>query len=438
MSFAIPANESGRLEALRHYAILNTAPEVGYDEITELAAQICGCPVALIGFVDEAQDWKKSKYGLPADFTGLPREISICSTTICGSNLLHVGDLTKDERFRDNAMVAGPPHLRFYCGMPLVTPDGHALGTLCVIDFQPREISFEQGETVRRLAHQVVTQLELRRRVLELDQTLAELRESRAAISEAKVKSEELLLNILPAAIAEELKQHGKVTPRHHDAVTILFADFKAFTRLAETMEPAALIQLLDEYFTKFDELAVAHGMEKLKTIGDAYMCVGGLPETNRTHPVDACIMGLAMQAFVDQMKRQRDKFHLPSLELRVGMHTGPVMSGIVGKRKFTYDIWGDAVNIASRLETNGTPGRVNISESTHHRVKELFVTEARGTIEAKYKGQLAMFFVNRIKPEFSADAEGRVPNERFQSWRSGVVSASSQWPTTPRGEIVS
>ena len=253
-------------------------------------------------------------------------------------------------------MVAGPPHLRFYCGMPLVTPDGHALGTLCVIDFQPREISFEQGETVRRLAHQVVTQLELRRRVLELDQTLAELRESRAAITEAKVKSEELLLNILPAAIAEELKQHGKVTPRHHDAVTILFADFKAFTRLAETMEPAALIQLLDEYFTKFDELAVAHGIEKLKTIGDAYMCVGGLPETNRTHPVDACIMGLAMQAFVDRMKRQRDKFHLPSLELRVGVHTGPVMSGIVGKRKFTYDIWGDAVNIASRLEANGTP----------------------------------------------------------------------------------
>jgi adenylate cyclase len=316
--------------------------------------------------------------------------------------------------------------------MPLVTPDGYALGTLCVIDFQPREISFEQGETVRRLARQVVTQLELRRRVLELDQTLAELRESRTAITEAKLKSEELLLNILPAAIAEELKQHGKVSPRHHDAVTILFADFKGFTHLAEAMEPAALIQLLDEYFTKFDELAAAHGMEKLKTIGDAYMCVGGLPETNRTHPIDGCLLGLAMQTFVDQIKRQRDKFRLPSLELRVGVHTGPVMSGIVGKRKFTYDIWGDAVNIASLLETNGAPGRVNVSESTHHRVKELFVTEARGTIEAKNKGQLAMYFVNRIKPEFSADAEGRVPHEGFQSRRSGVVSESSQWPTTP------
>ena len=138
------------------------------------------------------------------------------------------------------------------------------------------------------------------------------------------------------------------------------------------------------------------------------------------------------MQAFVEQTKRQRDKFRLPGLEFRVGVHTGSVMSGIVGKRKFTYDIWGDAVNIASRLETNGTPSRVNISESTHHRVKELFVTEARGIIEAKNKGPLAMFFVNRIKPEFSADAEGRVPDERFRSRRSGVASASSQWPMTP------
>ena len=430
MSIAVPANESGRLEALRRYRILDTAPEVAYDEITELAAQICGCPVAVIGFVDEAQDWKKSKYGLPANFTGLPREISICSTTICAGSLLHVADLTKDERFRNNATVTGPPHLRFYCGMPLVTPDGYALGTLCVIDFEPREISFEQGDTVRRLARQVVTQLELRRRVLELDQTLAELHESRAAITEAKLKSEELLLNILPAAIAEELKQHGKVSPRHYDSVTILFADFKGFTRLAETMEPAALIQLLDEYFSKFDELAVAHGMEKLKTIGDSYMCVGGLPETNRTHPIDACLLGLAMQAFIDQTKRQRDRFRLPSLDLRVGIHTGPVMSGIVGKHKFTYDIWGDAVNVASLMETNGAPGRVNVSESTHHRVKELFVTEARGTVEAKNKGQLAMFFVDRIKPEFSTDAEGVVPDERFRSRRSGVASATAQWPT--------
>ena len=148
--------------------------------------------------------------------------------------------------------------------------------------------------------------------------------------------------------------------------------------------------------------------------------------------PARAADADAEKQAFVDQMKRQRDKFRLPSLELRVGVHTGPVMSGIVGKRKFTYDIWGDAVNIASLLETNGAARRVNVSESTHHRVKDLFVTESRGIIEAKNKGQLAMFFVDRIKPEFSADAEGRVPDDRFQSRRSGIDSASSQWPTMP------
>ena len=215
---------AGSAPALQHSRY---RPGTGLRRITELAAQICGCPVAVIGFVDEVQDWKKSKYGLPASFTGIPREISICSTTICSGNLLHVGDLINDERFRVNAMVSGPSHLRFYCGMPLVRPDGYALGTLCVVDFQPREISFEQGETVLRLARQVVTQLELRRRVIELDHTLAELRESRVAINNAKEKSENLLLSILPAAIAEELKQHGKVMPRHHDAVTILFRRFQ-------------------------------------------------------------------------------------------------------------------------------------------------------------------------------------------------------------------
>jgi hypothetical protein len=147
MSFAIPANESGRLEALRRYKILDTAPEVAYDEITELAAQICGCPVAVIGFVDEAQDWKKSKYGLPANFTGLPREISICSTTICGGNLLARRGPDQDERFRDNATVAGPPHFAILLRHAL----GHA-GRPCARHplcrrFQPREISFEQGET---------------------------------------------------------------------------------------------------------------------------------------------------------------------------------------------------------------------------------------------------------------------------------------------------
>lgn len=163
MNRPVPENETERLAALRTYAILDTAPEVAYDEITELAAQICQCPVAVIGMIDETRDWKKAKYGLPPDFTFLPREMSICSATICGNDMLLVPDLTKDARFAQSPTVAGEPHLRFYCGMPLLNPEGYALGTLCVVDFHARELSFEQAEAVRRLSHQVVSQLELMR-----------------------------------------------------------------------------------------------------------------------------------------------------------------------------------------------------------------------------------------------------------------------------------
>ena len=428
MEMPIPVNESERLVALREYRILDTPAEEIYDEICELAAQICGCPLAVIGMIDQSREWLKSKYGLPKEMTAVPRHVTMCSATICQNDLLLVPDLTQDERFRDSPLVTGPPNLRFYCGMPLINPDGYALGTLCIMDVQPRQITFEQGEQVRRLSRQVAAQLELRRKLFELDGALGELRQSREELAAQRTRSDDLLLNILPAAIANELKRNGRVAPHYHGAVTILFADFEGFTRLAASMEPAALVHLLDRYFSKFDEIVAAHGLEKLKTIGDAYMCVGGLPETNRTHPHDACLAALAMQAFVAEVKRERDTGGLPGLEMRVGIHTGPVMAGVVGKRKFTYDIWGDAVNVAALMEANGMPGRVNISEGTYQRVKDLFATERRGSVQAKNKGQLDMYFLDRIKPEFSRDADGLVPNDQFTTRRSGVVADFSQW----------
>jgi class 3 adenylate cyclase len=156
--------------------------------------------------------------------------------------------------------------------MPLINPEGFSLGSLCVLDFQPREISFEQGEAVKRLARQVVILLELRRSLLQLDRTRHELQDERE-------KSERLLRNMLPVGVALELKSGNRVTARFYDAATILFADFEGFTKLAETMEPKELIGQLDDYFSAFDEIAERHRLEMLKTIGDAYMCVGGVPE---------------------------------------------------------------------------------------------------------------------------------------------------------------
>jgi class 3 adenylate cyclase len=174
-----------------------------------------------------------------------------------------------------------------------------------------------------------------------------------------------------------------------------LFTDFKGFTRLAEASEPRTLVNDLNQYFSAFDEIMERHNMEKLKTIGDSYMCAGGLPEENRTHPVDACRAAMEIRDFMARVNSQREKMRLPAWELRIGLHTGPVMAGVVGKKKFTYDIWGDAVNIASRMESTGEPGRIALSESTYHHVKDQFECEHRGPIEIKNRGVMEAYFLN-------------------------------------------
>ena len=407
MRYPMPGNEAERLAALRAYNVLDTAPEMAYDDITELAAQICECPVAVIGMIDETRDWKKSRYGLPPGFTELPREISICSTVICGADLLVIPDLKEDERFADSPLVVGEPYMQFYCGMPLINPQGYALGTLCIVDFERRELKFEQTEAIRRLAHQVVAQLELRRQLIELDDAQHRLETAQREIEAEKSKSDGLLLNILPAKIAEELKQHDRVEPKYYDSATILFTDFQGFTKLAESMEPNRLVQTLDQYFSKFDEVTGRHRLEKLKTIGDAYMCVGGVPEANRTHPIDACFAALEIQDYIERTNCQREKLRLAPWRLRLGIHTAPVMAGVVGTKKFTYDIWGDAVNIAALMESAGSPGKINVSESTYHRVKDLFEVESRGLVDALKKGQMNMYFLGQRIPESPRNQAG-------------------------------
>ena len=419
MAFPLPSNEPQRLTALREYRIIDTAPELAYDDLTELAAQIAHCPVASIGIMDANREWIKSKYGLPADFNELPREMNICATTICGTDVLVVPDLSKDERFASYPLVSSEPYVRFYCGMPLINPGGYALGSLCIIDFQPRELTFEQVDAIRCLSRQAVAQLELRRNLLELDDAKRELESQRE-------KSEKLLLSIFPRPIADELKQHSRVTPRFFDAATILFADFEGFTRLAERLEPKGLVDQLDQYFCALDEIAERHGLEMLKTIGDCYMCVGGLPEPNRSHPLDACLAALEMQDYMAKLNRQRERMRLQHWGLRIGIHTGPVMAGVVGRRKFLYDVWGDAVNIASRMEAAGAGDRINVSEAVQARVKSLFEFEPRGSVEAKNKGRLNMFYLGRLKPELSRDAAGLIGSDALR------VEAAKLFPDFP------
>ena len=237
-------------------------------------------------------------------------------------------------------------------------------------------------------------------------------------------KSDRLLLNILPVRVADELKSRGEVQPILFDSVTVFFTDFVGFTAIAERTPPADLIRELDGCFTRFDEIVERHGLEKLKTIGDAYMAAGGLPETNATHAVDACLAMLEFQAFMAMMKSSKAGQSLPFWSLRVGVHTGPVTAGVVGKNKFAYDIWGDTVNTASRLESAGSPERVNISEATHRIVRDFFVCEERGKIEAKGKGKIEMFFLNGIRPDLCEPENPLLPNDRFRAMRAELAGA--------------
>lgn len=167
MSFPVPDNERDRLTALDAYDVVGTPPEMDFDEIAEMAANICGCPAAVVNLIADKWEWYKGKCGIPEDFNREPRG-GICSTTICSNDLLIVPDLTKDERFADQDMVKGEPHLRFYAGAPLINPDGYALGSLCVLGYEPRDIDAQQLEALSFLTHQAVAQLELRRKVVEL------------------------------------------------------------------------------------------------------------------------------------------------------------------------------------------------------------------------------------------------------------------------------
>ncbi|MBP6699404.1 MAG: adenylate/guanylate cyclase domain-containing protein [Flavobacteriales bacterium] len=218
----------------------------------------------------------------------------------------------------------------------------------------------------------------------------------RRRIKAEHARSEALLLNILPSEVAAELKAKGHADAKHFDNVTILFTDFKGFTEASERMSPQELVEELNSCFMAFDHIVTKRGIEKIKTIGDAYMCAGGLPVPASSTPAGVVQAALEMQAFMIARKVDRDAQDKPSFEMRVGIHTGPVVAGIVGVKKFQYDIWGDTVNIASRMESSGEVGQVNISEATYALVKaEHGLTfTPRGKVQAKGKGEMEMYFV--------------------------------------------
>ncbi|MEZ2239413.1 adenylate/guanylate cyclase domain-containing protein [Microcoleus sp.] len=218
------------------------------------------------------------------------------------------------------------------------------------------------------------------------DQEQAYLQE----LAEEQGKSERLLLNILPQAIAERLKQGEITIADSFSDVTVMFADLVGFTKLSTHLSPAELVELLNQIFSKFDELADRYGLEKIKTIGDAYMVVGGLPTPSDNHAEAIASMAIDIQAAISKMRTKGDR----PLSIRIGINTGPVEAGVIGTKKFTYDLWGDTVNIASRMESQGVPGGIQVTVATYERLRDKYIFQNQGVLHVKGKGDMITYLL--------------------------------------------
>lgn len=227
------------------------------------------------------------------------------------------------------------------------------------------------------------------------------IQKTKQIIEKERNRSDELLLNILPKETANELKLKGKVAAKKFESVTVLFSDFKAFTQYAEQLSPELLVERVDYYFSGFDQIIEKHGLEKIKTIGDAYMCASGLPFPTKDHATKMVLAAFEMAEFVKDAKKENSP---NQFEVRIGINTGPVVAGVVGSKKFAYDIWGDTVNIAARMESNSEPGKINISENTYQLIKGEFECEYRGEIEARNRGMMKMYYVKERKRNATPD----------------------------------
>ncbi len=266
----------------------------------------------------------------------------------------------------------------------------------------------EQSESLQKLTN------ELQEANDEMQAQQDKLNQKNEELTKEKERTDELLHNILPEVVAHQLKK-GKKKPKRHKSVTVMFADFKGFTKICQNHDPAEIVNTLDELFSYFDSVIEQHFIEKIKTIGDAYMCAGGMPMKNNSHPVNIVMAALEIQHFLFEFNKPRMVEQKTVWECRIGAHSGEVFAGVVGQKKFAYDIWGDTVNLASRMETSGAVNQVNISETTYQFVKDYFVCVPRGEIDVKNIGKVNMYFVEGLKPEYASDVTGVFPNDEFK-----------------------
>lgn len=288
--------------------------------------------------------------------------------------------------------------------------------------FIRKRIESERREQVRLEMKIAERTREIRAQNVQIESQRKQLEEEKNKVVEQqrllqieKDKTEKLLRNVIPESTAEELKSKGTVSARAYKTVSVLFTDFVGFTKIAEHMNPTELVSKLDVYFRKFDEIIVKNNLEKIKTIGDAYMCAGGVPVRNNTNPIDTCLAALQIQDYMRKHKNDGIINKTDYWELRLGINTGEVTAGVIGSERLAFDVWGATVNHAQRMEMLGEPGKVTITGNTFKLIEPYFECIFRGKAQTKSRGILDMYTVERIKPELSINGEGIFPNDRFQ-----------------------
>lgn len=385
----LPADEDERIEELHGYRILDSGAETAYDDLVHLASHICGTPIALVSLVDTQRQYFKARLGLEASET--PRDVAFCAHAILKPDLMVVPDAATDARFADNPLVRSDPKIRFYAGSPLVTPKGHAMGTLCVIDRVPRTLDEMQREALQVLGRQVVTLLELRRAKDEAEHAHETQGQLLASLRVEQERSERLLLSLFPKAIADRLKSESpSYIAEEYPEATIVFAHVNDFWHIAGSRPPGEFIDLLNQVFSLFDRLADEHGVQKIKTVGDTYMAVCGIPEPRPDHAEAIAEMALCMQREIALIGTgSRAPFRV-----QVGIHTGPAIAGVVGISKLAYDLWGPAVNLANQMESSSVAGGIQVSSTTHELLKDKFIFEPRGTFYVQGQGEISTYML--------------------------------------------
>ena len=311
-----------------------------------------------------------------------------------------INDATTDERFAHDRYLSESNSRSVLC-LPFVN-QGKFVGILYLENklatgvFTPERI-----DLLALLSGQIAISID---NAILYENLEEKVRQRTVQLNFEKAKSDELLLNILPASTAEELKRNGRTVPRRFDSVTVMFTDFKGFTQMAEAMTAEELVDTIDLHFRAFDEIIGRFNIEKIKTIGDAYMCVGGIPTVTSTHAEDMVRAAIAIQQWMKERHRHCREMNLPCFEIRIGLHSGPVVAGVVGQKKFAYDIWGDTVNTAARMESSGEPGKINVSGATRALIRHHFTCVHRGKIPAKNKGEIDMYFIEGSSAEMPAD----------------------------------